>query len=121
MSDARIGGTIMLTRWQLQEKVDGLYATTLYNPKDAIVSTVSGMHVYKHVKVIILNVKISLLSPKSPYMPTQQILLYFQDFVILIKFYRLIIILASCFVKNCVLLIWLYTYLKIDLFVKKIK
>ena len=51
-----------------------------------------GIHVYVHKpgKVIILDVKTSLLSLRSLYMPTQLILSYFHGFVILIKFYRFI-------------------------------
>ena len=52
----------------------------------------SDIHVYKTVKVIILDVKTSLLSLRSPCMPTQLILSYLQGFVILIKFYRVIIL-----------------------------
>ena len=50
----------------------------------------SRIHVYKPVKVIILDVKTSLFSLRSPCMPTQLILSYFHGFVILVKFYRFI-------------------------------
>ena len=50
----------------------------------------SGIHVYKPVKFIILDVKTSLLSLRPPCMPTQLILSYFHGFVIFIKFYRFI-------------------------------
>ena len=64
----------------------------------------SGMHLYKSVKFIILDVKTSLLSPRSAYMPKQlhlnHIFMFFY-FDQILQVYNPV----SCYADNCIVLI----------------